>query len=255
MWRVGSLANNVGTVAFHAPSNASAATSSAAAPGQHSQSDTYLGDNLSRQALLAMNAGGDAAARVANALSTASDAIGIIGGLLEHVQSALAVAKAPAAGADIAEEQTRIDSAVTTLDAIATSTRFGGQALLDGTYTTPLGANGSQAIPSFVSSHLGRGADETNAPLASLITGGPNDLASGNHDTAERIVTTAIAQVSQTQTSISGFLSQQSTAETVTADAPIPSARDSMLLSDPATAAAAVANTPAQRVLALLSAR
>lgn len=211
-------------------------------------------DKFSRSELLAMNAGIDEASRTSNALSTASDAIGVIGGLLGNIHSVLQAAGSPNDGEfDSSTEQTRIDSAVTTIDAIATSSRFGGQQLLDGAFsiTTPAGA---ARIPSFVSSSLGgsNGPGGSSTSLFSLVSGGANDLASGNLDAAGRVVTTAMSQVGQTRAQISQFLSaSRPPAGEVGVD---PDAADSaaLMFADPSTASSAAANSPAQRVLALL---
>jgi flagellin-like hook-associated protein FlgL len=208
---------------------------------------------LSRSDLLAMHAGIDQASRTSNALSTAGDAIGVIGGLLGNIQTALTAAGSSAdASVDSAAEQTRIDSAITTIDAIASSSRFGGKQLLNGTFNVS-SSTGAIAIPSFVSSTLGSStpADVGAPALSSLRTGGSNDLATGNLDAAGKIVTGAIGQVDQTQAQINHVL----TATRAGSDGQIidtGGAPSTDMLADPFAATGAAANSSAQRVLALL---
>ena len=198
-----------------------------------------------------MNAGIDKASRMSNALSTAGDAIGVIGGLLGNIQTVLhASGSASDAAFDPATEQTRIDSAITTIDAIATSSRFGGQQLLDGTFSVAT-STGATAIPSFVSSTLGASNQPgaSTASLPSLVSGGANDLASGNLDAAGKIVTSAMSQVGQTQARISQ-LQAASREESIgqSLDADTAPAAASEMFADPSTASSAAANSSAQRV-------
>jgi flagellin len=210
---------------------------------------------FSRADLLAMNAGIDQASRTSNALSTAGDAIGVIGGLLGNIQNVLTAAgSAGTMPLDPTTEQSRIDSAITTIDAIASSSRFGGQRLLDGSFNATSSA-AAVAIPSFVSSTLGSSPQDGSStpPLSSLLSGGSNDLATGNLDAAGRIVTTAMSQVGQTQAQIEGFVTATrvaSNAQAVDADAASSTASD--MFADPSTTSVAAANASAQRVLALL---
>jgi flagellin-like hook-associated protein FlgL len=197
-----------------------------------------------------MHAGIDQASRTSNALATAGDAIGVIGGLLGNIQTVLTAAGSSAdASVDSTAEQTRIDSAITTIDAIASSSRFGGKPLLNGTFNVS-SSTGAVAIPSFVSSTLG--SSKPMAPaLASLLTGGANDLATRNLDAAGKIVTAAIGQVDRTQAQISHILN----ATRATSDGQIMeagSAPSTDMLANPLAATGAAANSSAQRVLALL---
>lgn len=235
------------------PSRASAAASSN--PPARERLDAFTGA-FSRSELLAMNAGIDQASRTSNALSTAADAIGVIGGLLGNIQTVLSAAGTQGnADFDTGTEQSRIDSAITTIDAIASSSRFGGQPLLDGSFTVSSGTT-TVAIPSFVSSTLGssNAPGVTSAPLSSLASGGANDLASGNLDVAGQIVTTAMSQVGQSQDRISTALSssQQLTEMEEVDHATVASAASEMI-ADPSTASDAAANSSGQRVLALLT--
>lgn len=202
-----------------------------------------------------MNAGIDKASRTSNALSTAGDAIGVIGGLLGNIQTVLHAAGSTRDAFDSTTEQTRIDSAITTIDAIATSSRFGGQQLLDGSFSVAA-STGTMAIPSFVSQALGASnqAGASTASLSSLVTGGANDLTSGNLDAAGRIVMSAMSRVGQTQTQIGQV--QAANRDELSGqnwDADIAPAAASEMFADPSTASSAAANSSAQRVLALLA--
>lgn len=207
---------------------------------------------FSRSDLLAMHAGIDQASRTSNALSTAGDAIGVIGGLLGNIQTALTAAgSSTGASLDSTAEQSRINNAITTIDAIASSSRFGGKQLLNGTFTVS-SATGTVAIPSFISSTLGSSVTDVASPaLSSLLTGGANDLATGNMGVAGRIVTAAISLVGHTQAQINHVLSATRTTPDVQmidrGDSP---ATD--MLADPFATTGAAANSSAQRVLALL---
>jgi flagellin len=216
--------------------------------------DAFLGTGLSRYELLAMNAGIDETSRKSNALSTASDAIGVIGGLLNNIRGSLTAAAGSAP--DLDAEQSRIDGAIVTIDAIAGSTRFGGRNLLDGSFTVP-GSRGAVTIPSFASPSLGAAAEsETPAPsLATLQTGGENALRTGDPSTRNQIVTTALSQVAGTQAHITGLLSAMAAERSATlpADDASSAATVSSFGADPSAASKATANSSAQRVLALLS--
>jgi flagellin-like hook-associated protein FlgL len=208
---------------------------------------------LSRSDLLAMHAGIDQASRTSNALSTAGDAVGVIGGLLGNIQTVLTAAgSSGGASLDSMAEQSRIDNAITTIDAIASSSRFGGKQLLNGTFNVT-NSTGTVAIPSFVSSTLGSSAQTgVAAPaLSSLLTGGSNDLTTGNLDAAGKIVTAAIGQVDLTQVQINHVLSAtRAGSDGQIIDAGGASSTD--MLADPLAATGAAANSSAQRVLALL---
>lgn len=222
--------------------------------------------NFSREDLLALNAGVDAATRTGNALATAGDAIGAIGGLLGNIQSALDVAAQPAERVDTTDEQTRIDHAVSTIDVIASTARFGGEPLLDGSFTVT-GPRSSVTIGSFVSSAIGSapvaGNDAAAEALVSLNTGGANDLASGHLDQASRIVSNALRQVTATQTQITSFFSAiaapdigviqlANNAPEGTSPADQMYLTASRMLDDPTRAASATAHSSPHRVLALL---
>ena len=199
----------------------------------------------------------DANAALTNSLCTAGDALQVIGGLLDNVQSVLTAAgSADPRSSDLPLEQSRIDSAVTTIDAIAGSTQFAGKPLLDGTFKAETSA-GQLAVPSFFTASLGsaEGSSPADAePLSTLTTGQVNDLASGNWVRAGRIVSEALGQVATTLNQISvhqNALISPEGAESIN-DAMDLSATE--LLSSP-LAVYATANAPAKTVLALLGSR
>jgi|SRR6185312_10734848 len=233
--------------------------------------DAFAGDavliesGLASQNLLALNAATTAASQTSNALSTANDALGVIGGLLGNIQAVLSAGSSGDPTFDPATEQSRIDTAVATIDDLASSTQFGGQPLLDGTFSVQ-DAQGSVTLPSFQSQNLGAvNAGEPGAPsqaLSSLVSGGTNDLSSGNLSTAGQIVSTAVSEVNTAQRQISQYQSAPLQADlSVVLPPPIPgqfSLADAMylaaaqMLSNPLLSATAVANSSPQNVLPLL---
>jgi len=238
--------------------------------GLETTSDYTLPESaISRSDLLALNAGVDDSTRKANALTTANDAIGVIGGMLQNIQTVL-VASGPdnSVGIDPATEQSRIDSAISTIDAIASTAQFGGQNLLQGSFNV-VRSGSSLALPSFLSTQLGSASEgnknlSTTAPLASLQSGGANDLASGNLAAAGQIVATALSQVAATQIQITGYLS--GAADLAPTKVCLPNAAvpgnsktaDTMfstaaqMLNEPSMAALASANSSGRNVLELL---
>ena len=189
----------------------------------------------------------------------------VIGGLLGNIQAVLSAGSSGDPTYDPATEQTRIDTAVATIDDLASSTQFGGQPLLDGTFIVQ-DAQGSVTLPSFQSQNLGGvNAGEPGAPsqaLSSLVSGGTNDLSSGNLSTAGQIVSTAVSEVNTAQRQISQYQSAPLQADlSVVLPPPIPgqfSLADAMylaaaqMLSNPLLSATAVANSSPQNVLPLL---
>jgi flagellin-like hook-associated protein FlgL len=223
---------------------------------------------VSRHDLLAMNAGVDHLTRTTNSLSTANDAIGVIGGMLVNIQTVLsATAPNSKQTVDPVTEQSRIDNAIITIDAIASVSQFGGRHLLDGSFSLTGSAN-SLSLPSFVSSTLGSTSTaDTNGQtpsLESLKSGGTNDLASGNHAAANEVVTTALSQIASTQIQITGYLSGTGGLDMTTVQLPnaaIPgdaTTADAMyttaaqMLNEPSLASLAAANSLAHSVLMLL---
>jgi flagellin len=215
---------------------------------------------LTRSDLLELNGAVGHDSRTRNALSTAHDALGLIGGLLANVGAVLTAAASPNDPTfDRPTDQSRIDSAVATIDTVAASTRFAGQNLLDGTYEarTPSGVIG---LRSFDPKILGAApAGSRSDAVSSLLTGGVNDLSSGRIDTAAGIVASAASQVTDTQARILSFVQSTSTAPlavsavpTGIAPADLDSSAARQLLADPALSAAATANSDPRHVLSLL---
>lgn len=214
---------------------------------------------FTRHDLLELNAGVGRSSQVANALSTAHDALDVIDGLLGNVGAVLTAAASPAdATFDRQTDQSRIDSAVFSIDAVAASARFAGRPLLDGTYHAT-GPAGELRLPSFASTQLGK--DHPGAsPISSLAAPGPNDLsAPANLAPATHILATAAAQVSGARAAITRFIAASSPAApdapavpTGVAPADLLAAAAHDLLADPTLAAVAVANSAPDNVFALL---
>ena len=205
---------------------------------------------LTRGDLLEMNRAGGADAGTLNALATAHDALGVIGGLLTNVSAVLGAAASGDASFDLRTDQSRVDGAVTTIDTVASSTASGGKKLLDGTFSTRT-STGMVAIPPFASTELGK--DAGNGTLKSLAAGGANDLASGRVNAAGKIVAAAIRQVTLTRTAIQGVAAGSKTAHPPGGHEGewLKSAADEML-ADPAMSVVAVANSEPRTVLALI---
>ena len=96
------------------------------------QDTPFVNDiRLTRGDLLEMNGARGADAQTRNALSTAHDALGVIGGLLENVGTVLGAAASRDASFDLKSDQARIDGAIGIIDSVAMSTTFAGKKLLD----------------------------------------------------------------------------------------------------------------------------
>ena len=219
--------------------------------------------------LLTLGQGVDQTSRLSNTLSTANDAIGVIGGMLGNIQSAITAAADPTdpAGQGAAAEQSRIDAAVSTIDTIASSTQFGGRFLLDGTFSLD-GPVGGLTLPSFLSGSLGSApAPDPNTPpvaaLDSLVSGGANSVATGNFTAASQIVSNSLARVASAQNAIATY--QTNALGPDLASAPLAFAgpegitlADQLLVSaaqtllEPEAASAATANSTPPNVLALI---
>jgi flagellin-like hook-associated protein FlgL len=231
--------------------------------GLETTSDYTLPESaISRSDLLALNAGVDDSTRKANSLTTANDAIGVIGGMLQNIQTVLVVSgPGNSVAIDPATEQGRIDSAISTIDAIASTAQFGGQNLLQGNFSVT-GTGSSLSLPSFLSAQLGVASKNnanvsTTAPLASL-------LASANLATAGQIVASALSQVAATQIQITGYLSGAADLAPTTVRLPnanVPGnsktadvmfTTAAQMLNEPSLAALAAANSSGQNVLELL---
>src|SRR6185312_10709392 len=127
MLAIGSLYGTAGTSALvYAQPNKIAARLGGASHGESSATADSASVNLTRHDLLELNGAVGQSSQVSNALATANDALGVIGGLLGNVGAVLAAAQSPGdTGFDPVSDQDRIDSAVATIDAVASSARFG----------------------------------------------------------------------------------------------------------------------------------
>jgi len=217
--------------------------------GAHSRwgSATLNEVRLTRGEILAMNGVGGAEAATHNALATAHDALGVIGGLLANVGAVLGAAQSKDPSFDIAADQSRVDRAVATIDTVATSTTFGGKKLLNGNYVARTAA-GVMTLPAFTSTHLGKTAQDAEEGLRSLTSGGRNDLASGRIDVAGKVVAAAIGQVQSTQAAIHGIAQETNPVELPTIHqqtqaAGLLNSAAREMLTDPGMAVAAVANS------------
>jgi len=261
MSQVGSAigVERIGSPTYARPSKP-APTANPPTPGASASTSDSTHLTLTRHDLLELNGIVGQSSQVSNALSTAHDALNVIGGLLGNVGAVLTAASSPGdITFDRATDQGRIDSAVLTIDAVASSARFAKQNLLDGTYRAASKGVTLQ-LPSFASKDLGSNAHPTTSTLTSLTTGGANDLASGQLESAGRILASAMSQVKTTQGNIEAFtgsttsLSQSEIPPLpagVTSSELISSAARQML-ADPALSAVAVANSDGRNVLALL---
>ncbi len=132
-----------------------------------------------------------------NALATAAGAITEIGNAINTIQKVLGQPKATsqaAPGSAANDKQSTIDAAIQSIDSISTSSKFLGAFLLDGTYSSA-----GQAIPPLSTRTLGAvDPSGARATLDTLLSGGINDLASGNLPTATTIAAAAAQQVGST---------------------------------------------------------
>jgi hypothetical protein len=251
-----------GSALAYAQPEKTAARQSGASSGDSGASSDSSGLTLTRHDLLELNGAVGQSSQVSNALATAHDALDVIGGLLGNVGAVLAAARSPGdTSFDPVTDQDRIDSAVVTIDAVASSARFGGRNLLDGRFEAKAGG-GSIQLASFASADLGAGTQPVarGQSMMSLMTGGANDLASGQIETASQILTAAMTQVNDTQGKIitaTGSADETSPVELPALPAGITptelvSSAATQLLADPGLSAVAVANSDRKNVLALL---
>lgn len=143
----------------------------------------------------------DAPARISNTLATADRALSTLGGLLGDVRSTLTAARPDT----IATDQNAIDTTLIRINQIASSTKFAGQPLLDGSFTISLN-NSALSLPSFATTSLGA-SSAGSLPISSLSTGGASSLAAAVADPAA-IVSAALSQVSTAREQIRNFRAQ-----------------------------------------------
>ena len=252
----------IGTVSLVVASRGGDSTSrnSVLCPRSHGYYVNLISAGIYGQDLIALTTGYDDATRLSNTLSTAHDAIDVIGGLLTNIQSVLNAATKPTdpIASDAVSEQSRIDSAVSTIDAIASGAHFGGRNLLDGTFT--LSGSGGLSLPSFMSNVLGSvTVNDASVALNSLTSGGANSLSTGNLTTATHVLTSALAQVSSSQASIDVYRAAALSPGQFASLEPVDlSVSDQLFLAaaqmllEPQTASSTTANSTPSNILALI---
>jgi flagellin-like hook-associated protein FlgL len=159
------------------------------------------------QTLAALDAETSANQRASDQATTADGALGQVSDLLAHAKS-LVTANANSAGLSPDEKsanQIEIDSILSAVDRISSSTTFGGRKLLDGTAT--LSASGqSLAIDSSAAANLGKtDAAGTTYTLADLKSGNPLSTVGGSIATAGAVVDQAINDVATQRGKLGAF--------------------------------------------------
>ena len=157
--------------------------------------------------LAALDAETSANERASMQANTADGALGQVSDLLTHAKS-LVVANANAGGLSPDEKsanQMEIDSILSAVDRISSSTSFGGRKLLDG--TAMLSASGqSLAIESSAAANLGKtDAAGTTYTLADLKSGGALSTQGGASATASDVIDKAINDVATQRGKIGAF--------------------------------------------------
>jgi flagellin-like hook-associated protein FlgL len=159
------------------------------------------------QTLAALDAESSANQRASDIASTADGALGQVSDLLGQAK-ALTTANANTGGLSADERaanQMELDSIVSTVNRLSSSTTFNGQKLLDGNAT--ISASGkSIKIDSAAASNLGKtDVSGTTYSLADLATGGSLSTAGGTSDTAGAVLDKAINDVATRRATIGSF--------------------------------------------------
>src|SRR5713101_9768627 len=132
-------------------------------------------------------------------VKTSEGALNEVTNLLQEMRT-LAVHAANAgvnSTADVAADQAQFDKAVASIDRIASSTKFNGKALLDGTYTAQqfqIGANSSDTVSLDIT-----GQDSTTLGVNGLVLDG------GTAGAAIDAIDTAIGTVSSNRAALGSF--------------------------------------------------
>jgi flagellin len=160
-----------------------------------------------RQTLATLDAETSANERASAQANTADGALGQISGLLTEAKS-LVAANANDAGLSAEEKsanQLQIDSILSTVDRLSSTTSFGGRKLLDG--STTLSASGkSFAIDSASTENLGTtDVAGTTYTLADLKSGKSLDTLGGNAETAGQTLDRAINDVATRRGALGAF--------------------------------------------------
>ena len=147
--------------------------------------------------------------RANHVAATAEGALGEISGLLRDA-NALAVAAANETGMSDAERQAlqlEMDSIISTVNRIAGSTTFAGQALLDGSLSLRVD-DASLSIDAVSAASLGAiEIDGERYTLAAVGSGGALNLVTGDTAGAQQAIAAAVNQVASMRGSIGAFQS------------------------------------------------
>jgi flagellin len=138
----------------------------------------------------------DNADRAANLIAAAEGGLDQVASLLTELQ--LLVSQPANSGAP-SSDQFQVDAILDTINRIAQTVSFDGVKLLDGSFDyTAIGASGADrhsiGIASVSTASLG---DSASGSLSSLGSGGANALGAGDMTAAQKVVESAIRQVSE----------------------------------------------------------
>ncbi|MEM8834465.1 MAG: flagellin [Planctomycetota bacterium] len=163
-------------------------------------------ENL-RAALKVLEAETRAIERADMVASRADGALSELSGLFAEAE-ALAVASANTGGMSEAERdanQMQLDSILQTIDRVARTTDFNGDALLDGTAQINV-ANDSLSIGSVLPTSLGEvEIDGTTYRLSDVVSGGAGSLSSGSPAVAQQIIAAARKEITTLRGEIGAF--------------------------------------------------
>lgn len=159
------------------------------------------------QTLVTLDSETSANQRASDQATTADGAMGQVSDLLNQAKSLVSAnANTGALSPDErAANQLEIDSIVSAVNRISSSTTFNGQKLLDGSAT--LSASGkSFAIESTAASNLGKTTvSSTTYTLADLKSGGSLSTANGSSETAGAVIDKAINDVATRRGALGAF--------------------------------------------------
>jgi flagellin-like hook-associated protein FlgL len=159
------------------------------------------------QTLAVLDAETSANERASDQAGAADGALGQVSDLLTQAKS-LVNANANTGALSPEEKagnQVEIDSILSTVNRLSTSTTFGGRRLLDG--STTLSASGNSfAIQSVATTNLGKtDVAGTTYTLADLTSGNPLSTVGGSSDTAGAVIDQAINDVATRRASLGAF--------------------------------------------------
>jgi len=147
--------------------------------------------------------------RAEHVAATTDGALSEISDLLVEAEG-LAVSAANTAGMSDGEReayQMQLDSTMQTVHRIASTTRFNGTALLDGSFSMSVG-DASVSVDSAIPSNLGQTPGPSGAmyTLADAGSGGPMNLVSGNIELAHQSIRSALSQVTASRGRLGAFV-------------------------------------------------